>query len=221
MRLLHNAQDSEDALREGLLSAFRHLHQFQGRAQFETWVHTIVVNSAKSALRKQRSRPPISSLDEPLSGHEDLCVADKIADPRSRLDDQYEQTERHRILAEAMQGLPPRWRVVIRLYAIGGLQLKEIAALLGLSISAVKSLHFRANRRLLKMVRDVGRPHQIDNKRFVNKQIAKPSWLTYRPTSPKIVWRAKLKEERFPKTRHTREGEYQGRYIKQGAGTII
>ena len=159
MRLLHNAQDSEDALQEGLLSAFRHLHQFQGRAQFATWVHTIVVNSAKSTLRKQRSRPSISSLDEPLSGHGDLCVADKIGDRRSGLDDEYEQTERQRILAEAIQGLPPRWRVVIRLYTIGGVQLKEIAALLGLSMSAVKSLHFRANRRLPKMVGAVGTTH--------------------------------------------------------------
>src|SRR5580658_4879231 len=43
-RFLSNQQDSEDALQDGLLLAFRHLGRFEGRAQFSTWLHSIVVN---------------------------------------------------------------------------------------------------------------------------------------------------------------------------------
>jgi DNA-directed RNA polymerase specialized sigma24 family protein len=33
-RMLRNEEDSEDALQDGLLLAFRKLHQFQGRSAF-------------------------------------------------------------------------------------------------------------------------------------------------------------------------------------------
>jgi len=224
MRLLHNAQDSEDALQDALLSAFRHLHQFQGRAQFATWVHTIVINSAKSTLRKQRSRPSISSLDEPLSGHEDLCVADKIADSRSSLDEEYEQMERRRILADAIQELPPRWRVVIRMYNIEGLQLKEIAAVLGLSNSAVKTLHFRASRRLLETVGNTYAPLQSDSESSANKPTPNPRKAPVQlDRSRNILCRDNCgRREQIPRRlSRIRESKFRGPYTKPGARTRI
>jgi RNA polymerase sigma-70 factor, ECF subfamily len=173
-RLFCNVQDAEDALQDGLLSAFRHLSRFQGRAQFSTWMHTIVVNAARSKLRKERSRPSISSLDQPLSEYEDLCVGDMVADTRSSVDEQYEQKEKHRILVEAIQGLPPMWRVVIWLYDIEGLQMKEIAARLRITISAAKTHHFRANRRIVKMVRNACARHRTENKLPLPELVAKP-----------------------------------------------
>jgi len=38
--MLRHPQDSEDALQDGLLLAFRNLKQFQGRSTFSTWLHT-------------------------------------------------------------------------------------------------------------------------------------------------------------------------------------
>jgi RNA polymerase sigma-70 factor, ECF subfamily len=153
-RLLGNVQDAEDALQDGLLSAFRHLNQFQGRAQFATWIHTIVVNAAKSKLRKRRSRPLISSLDEPLPEHDGLRLVDTLADPRCNLDEEYAWVERSRILAGIIQELPPVSRAVVRLRDIEGLQVKEAAARLGVSVSALKTRHLRANRLILKMVKE-------------------------------------------------------------------
>ena len=45
-RFVYNVEDREDALQDGLLNAYRHLSQFQGKSQFTTWIHTIVVNAA-------------------------------------------------------------------------------------------------------------------------------------------------------------------------------
>ena len=39
--MLANSDDSEDALQDGLLLAYRNLNQFQGRAKFSTWLHRI------------------------------------------------------------------------------------------------------------------------------------------------------------------------------------
>jgi RNA polymerase sigma-70 factor (ECF subfamily) len=153
-RLLCNVQDAEDALQDGLLSAFRHLNQFRGRAQFATWMHTIVVNAAKSKLRKLRSQPLISSLDEPVPEHDDLRLVDTLADPRCNLDEEYAWVERSQILSGIMQELPPASRAVIRLCDIEGLQMKEAAVRLRVSVSALKTRHLRANRLILKIVKE-------------------------------------------------------------------
>src|ERR1700686_5512367 len=54
LRVLGNAEDAEDALQDGLLSAYRNLKRFEGRSQFSTWL---------TRRRSAKSRPAIS-LDE-------------------------------------------------------------------------------------------------------------------------------------------------------------
>jgi RNA polymerase sigma-70 factor (ECF subfamily) len=154
-RLLRNPDDAEDALQDGLLSAFRHLDQFQGRAQFMTWMHSIVTNAARSKLRHELSRPFLYSLDEPSSTRDNTSLGDTIMDPRSNLDDQHTHVERCQILAAALRELPAKLRAILVLCDIEGYRVKEAAAKLGLSESAVKTGHFRANRLLQKRAREV------------------------------------------------------------------
>lgn len=161
-RLLYNHQDSEDALQDGLLSAFRHLNQFRGGAQFTTWMHSIVVNAAKSKLRQQWAQPLMASLDQPLFEQEHFCIADKVADSHSNVDEEYDLKKKKRILEEAIQGLSPALRIIVRLYDIEGLRMREVAARLGLSMSAAKTRHFRAYHQILKMVRDACTQQQTD-----------------------------------------------------------
>src|ERR1700721_1659310 len=44
--IMGNPQDAEDALQDGLLSAFRNLKSFEGRSQFSTWLTRVVTNAA-------------------------------------------------------------------------------------------------------------------------------------------------------------------------------
>src|SRR5215475_6909573 len=64
LRVLGNAEDAEDALQEGMLSAYRNLKRFEGRSQFSTWLTRIVINAALMRRRSMKARPAIS-LDEP------------------------------------------------------------------------------------------------------------------------------------------------------------
>src|SRR2546426_7632086 len=41
LRVLGNTEDAEDALQDGLLSAYRNLKRFEGRSQFSTWLTRI------------------------------------------------------------------------------------------------------------------------------------------------------------------------------------
>src|SRR5215471_21405209 len=64
-RVLGNQHDAEDAVQDALLSAWKHLGQFRGEAQFSTWLTTIVCNCARMQLRR-RPRCLQASLDETL-----------------------------------------------------------------------------------------------------------------------------------------------------------
>src|ERR1700730_11007440 len=44
LSLLHNREDAEDALQDGLLSAYVKLKSFEGRARFSTWLTRVVLN---------------------------------------------------------------------------------------------------------------------------------------------------------------------------------
>src|SRR4029453_15126353 len=63
--VLGNAEDAEDALQDGLLSAYRNLKRFEGRSQFSTWLTRIVINAALMRRRSARSGPAVSLRGSP------------------------------------------------------------------------------------------------------------------------------------------------------------
>src|SRR5437763_2468556 len=63
-RLLNNEADSLDAVQEGFVKVLTHLHGFQGRSTFKTWLLRVVSNAALD-LGRQRGRRETLSLDAP------------------------------------------------------------------------------------------------------------------------------------------------------------
>src|SRR5882762_571010 len=61
-RILGNAEDAEDALQDGLLSAYRNVRRFEGRSKFSTWLTRIVINAALMR-RRSAKRLRLTSLD--------------------------------------------------------------------------------------------------------------------------------------------------------------
>jgi RNA polymerase sigma-70 factor (ECF subfamily) len=53
---LRQLRNHEDAPQGALLSAFIHISQFEGRSPISTWLHGIVVNSARMRLRRRQNR---------------------------------------------------------------------------------------------------------------------------------------------------------------------
>src|SRR5437879_9732939 len=78
LRVLGNAEDAEDALQDGMLSAYRNLRRFEGRSQFSTWLTRIVINAALMRRRSAKSRPALS-LDE-TPREDELPAAERFAD---------------------------------------------------------------------------------------------------------------------------------------------
>jgi RNA polymerase sigma-70 factor, ECF subfamily len=159
-QVLRHSQDSEDALQEGLLAAFCHLNQFQGRAKFSTWLHSIVVNAALMKLRNRKSELGMASIDDEFEDGA-LSFENLIRDQKRNPEEAYADLERSQILVAAIHKVPQRYRAVLQMCDMEGLMEKEAAQRLGILVSVVKSRRYRGRRMLLTRLRHMvpGKAH--------------------------------------------------------------
>lgn len=149
-RILGDRADAEDVLQETLLSAFTHLHRFEGRSSVATWLTRIAINAAFSTVRgKRRTMVPIDGAGKDSQAGEASVLRDEAPDPECQVIRRQQET----LFAEWVRRMPPQLREVVELRVTGGHSAKEIAGQLGVSESAIKSRLWRAQH----LLRDHGR----------------------------------------------------------------
>ncbi|MGA3049413.1 MAG: sigma-70 family RNA polymerase sigma factor [Terracidiphilus sp.] len=151
-RYVGDPHDAEDAVQDALLSAYKHLDQFRGAAQMTTWLTTIVMNSARTQLRR-RPRQPHISLDEQLFEDQDYSMSDRLADVRPGPKSECIKSETHGYLMQFITELSPALRKVIQLRVMDGLTTSEAADILGVSGGTVRSQVSRARAKLKQIMR--------------------------------------------------------------------
>ena len=144
LRITRNEHDAEDAAQDCFLRAFSHLHQFQGKAQISTWLCSIARNCSLMLLRKRRTRQEAQIENSPSSNGAFIDPPDSRPDQLSRVS----HAESCELLAKSIAALPIRLRTVADLFILNELTVREVAQILDLSNSSVKSRLFRARRRL-------------------------------------------------------------------------
>ena len=158
-RILGSLQDSEDALQETLVSAWRNLGEFDQRSSLRTWLYKIATNRCLSMLRAASRRPriapppPDAALPEPtgagdappwLEPYPDVLL-DHLVDQRPGPEARYETTEAISLaFIIALQLLPPRQRAALVLRDVLGYHAAEVAQILGTTQEAVTSALKRA-----------------------------------------------------------------------------
>ena len=151
-RLVRNAADSEDVVQECLLSAFKNLHQFEGRAKFSTWLHSIVRNKAKMHLRRLATNR-CCSIEEKTSENGELLLETVPLASRDA-EELCAESERSRILRRVLMDLPERQRSAVWVCDIEGIEGKEAAARLGMSLSGLKTRLHRARKLIARKVQE-------------------------------------------------------------------
>jgi RNA polymerase sigma-70 factor, ECF subfamily len=136
--VLRDGTDVEDTMQDTYLAAFKHLHQFQGRARFSTWLLKIGINEA---LARVHRRIRVVDLDE-LS--EERTPMDERSGPVRTPEDQAANHQLVAIVEAALDRLPPDFRQILMLRAVESLDTAEAADVLGLSEAAVKQRLHRA-----------------------------------------------------------------------------
>jgi len=144
--ITQNREDAEDVMQDAFLKAYEKLDQFQGNSKFYTWLVRIAVNESLMRLRRRRTGKMVS-IDEDVETEEGSVPRD-LADWAPDPEQNYTQSELHRILEKTIKGLPPGFKVVFELRDVQGLSTEDTAEALGLSIPAVKSRLFRARLQL-------------------------------------------------------------------------
>lgn len=157
-RHLANAADAEDAVQDALLSACKHLDQFEGKAQMSTWLTAIVVNCARMQLRR-RPRQIHLSLDEQFGDEREYSLSERLADKGPSPEDECRQSELRARLKQFAAQLSPPLRKAFQLLELDGLSTSEAAQILGVSDGTVKAQLARARAKLTRLMRRALRIH--------------------------------------------------------------
>jgi RNA polymerase sigma-70 factor, ECF subfamily len=151
-RHLGNAADAEDAVQDALLSAYKHLDQFQGKAQMSTWLTAIVINCARMQLRR-RPRQIHLSLDERFGEEQEYSLSDQLADWGPSPEDECRKSEMRGHLMNLVAELSPPLRKAFQLRELDGLTTREAADVLGVADGTVKAQLARARTKLKRLLR--------------------------------------------------------------------
>ncbi len=125
LRLTRVQEDAEDITQQSFQKAFVHLHTFEGKSSFSTWLTRITVNEALMLLRRGRGRREISIDEEPCELKEAarLEIPDSDPDPEAT----YLQREEARHFIRGHRHIKPGLRKAIELRDLEELSTEETA----------------------------------------------------------------------------------------------
>jgi len=126
-----NPDDAADALQDAMLSAHRTAPAFRHDAAVSSWLYRIVVNACLDRLRRNKTRPTTTLLD-------DTCHS---GDPMPRVDTAI-------VVERALMRLPVEQRAAVVAVDMQGYSVVETARMLGIAEGTVKSRCSRARRKL-------------------------------------------------------------------------
>ena len=130
--IVRDEQEAEDVMQQAYVNAFTHLRQFNGSAQFSTWLTRIAINEA---LARVRRRGRYEAFDDDLSNVEPFVSTNPLQNPER----QAFVGELRGLLEWAIDTLPDGMREVFVLRDVEGLSTAEVAESLDVSEDVVKT----------------------------------------------------------------------------------
>lgn len=126
-------EDAEDVLQNVFLKLWRSGTSYQDDTHLDKWLTRVTVNESKSLLRKaSKKNVPLDALELPY----------------------VDKTQEGAEIVAAVMRLPPSLRSVIHLYYFEELSVKDIAGLLHLGQSTVKTRLYRGRCLLRKYLKE-------------------------------------------------------------------
>ncbi|MBX3743835.1 MAG: RNA polymerase sigma factor [Verrucomicrobiae bacterium] len=153
--MVRDEQEALDLSQEAWIRAWKRLGQFAGDSSFTTWLTRITINVCLDHFRKHRRfrvEPHADQKDDPEAW--DRLVPPVWPNPTERL----EREEIRRRIDEALGKLSEAHRTVLILHEFEGMEYKQIAQVVGISIGTVMSRLFYARRRMATLLPDLGQP---------------------------------------------------------------
>jgi RNA polymerase sigma-70 factor (ECF subfamily) len=144
-RILGEVADAEEVIQDVFWTAFRKAKSFRGTAQFSTWLYRLTVNAALGKIRRSKKNKEVEYEEYlPKFQQDGHHLVRPVVDWSDTLDEKYAERELQQLLKDALDRLKPLDKSVVVLSDLEGMSDKEIAALLGLTVPAVKTRLHRA-----------------------------------------------------------------------------
>ena len=130
---------AESITQDCFLRAYQLRNQFRGECGLKTWLIRIAVNLIRSHTRTMKFRfwkgaPRIDVQD----------LADSLADREGSPEERIIAKDRVRVVRQVLDQLSPRQRTVFLMHFVEDLDLREISAATGMSVTTVKTHLYRA-----------------------------------------------------------------------------
>lgn len=150
-RMISKKEDVEDLTQEAFIKAFNSLHNFDKQFAFSTWLFKIATNNAIDYLRKKKLYT--FSIDKQIQA-DDSEYKFEIPDHDNKPDRHIVDDQLKKILNEAIETLPPKYKSVIVLRHKEEKEYEEIAKELKIPLGTVKAHIFRGRELLNKYLKD-------------------------------------------------------------------
>ena len=142
-RMAHNTAVAEDLAQEVFLRVYRSREKYEASAKFTTWLYRIASNLAVNHARDTRHERPENtvSLDEP---DQETGLTMDVPDDSLTAEEAIVRRERLAAIRQRVEALPERQKMALIMHKYQQMDYRQIAEVLKLSESAIKSLLFRA-----------------------------------------------------------------------------
>lgn len=150
-RMVKESEQVEDLVQEALVKAFKNLESYNSNYAFSTWLYRITTNHTIDYLRKKKLQT--TSIDKPIKTRDgELSI--ELPDDNAETDRAIIRRQRKKIITNAIENLPDKYRQVIEMRHIEELSYQEISDQLDLPLGTVKAHIFRAREMLYKALKD-------------------------------------------------------------------
>jgi RNA polymerase sigma-70 factor (ECF subfamily) len=140
-RHVGNHADAADLAQKVFVSLFLKAEQFNGASSFKTWLYQIAINQCKNHFRSNdRQRLDDVEVESlPLVENDDFVL-------------DLETAEKQRILRQAVDQLPSKQQMTVRLRLYQDCTFTEIAEIMAASVGTAKAHYHQAVMNLRKMI---------------------------------------------------------------------
>lgn len=142
LRMTNDRETALDLMQDTFFTAFKEIKRFRGDSSFSSWLYRIASNKSLNYLKRKKILsfiPLIGSAAESQSYEITVDLDNKALNKE---------------IAQAVNSLPPKQKLVFNLRFYEQLQFGEIATILGKSVSTVKTNYQKALEKLQEALKD-------------------------------------------------------------------
>jgi len=149
-----NAEEAEDITQEVFVEVYKTISNFREDSSLFTWIYRIAVSRSLDAIKKKKSIKRAAFFEKRVQAEVAEYEIDNTASDTLSPDSELEQIQQRQFIDHSLSKLTESQRTAFVLSHQDGLSYKEIAEIMGKSLTSIESLIHRSKQTLRKIMED-------------------------------------------------------------------